>query len=80
MKFAHICDGCKKLIEYDVLPQSLPSGWFISPRDWSRLHTTIIACSADCVAAAKRRHEREEWDVLGKRLRAIADIKLERVP
>lgn len=80
MTYAHICDGCGKQVDYAAAPPGLPSGWFASLFDGERPFALIVACSADCVAGAKRRHKLDEWERLGKRQRAIDDVKLERVP
>lgn len=58
MKFRYSCDGCGKFVEgYSDL--QFPNGWLSTPNEWDAhlprapFSLAIVACSPDCVSAAK---------------------------
>lgn len=91
MKVGYICNGCGKQYWLASKDDPPPSGWLLPPRDSVRFWITSgsawdagpwcmpVACSADCVEAAKRNQAQKADEALTRFKTRLAAVRLERV-
>lgn len=80
-KIGFRCDGCGKMEFAWTLEEllKLTTEWLRTPEDWGRRNdSTFFACSADCVAAARKAAKKRARERLARLEERIDQVVLER--